>query len=108
MGDLGFLTREQAFRGAPKVRKQESPGQSAAPPWVDRHAIVKALQVRNKRTARPCCALAGLLLLSMLLPRAALRSALGFFVCAPLVLRGKPALLSRILSHPFWKVALSN
>src|SRR5258708_6320287 len=69
--------------------QQQSPGQSAAPPWVVWQANIKALKGRNITRRQVCCALSGLFALAISRPRTALCSALGFIVCAPSVLRGK-------------------
>jgi hypothetical protein len=68
------------------VRKQKSPGQSAASPWVIACHLVEALQGRNIRGTAIVAPLQGFSKLGLPLPRAALRSALGFHVCAPSVL----------------------
>src|SRR4051794_2812309 len=64
--------------------QQTSPGQSAAPPWVRKIARRLALKERNKV---PCFTLSELSDTVIAKPRAALRSALGCFVAAPLMLR---------------------
>jgi len=58
------------------VRGRSSPGQSEAPPWVT--SIHKKSPVRATLPRRWCCALTGLVIGGDQLPRAALRSALGF------------------------------
>ena len=52
-------TNHASARGGLKGRKQISPGQSAAPPWVNRHATAKALKGRDTIPRGFCCALSG-------------------------------------------------
>jgi hypothetical protein len=71
------------------VRQQISPGQSAAPPWVESGYNRQALKGRNgARLLRPFRASA----ITVPLPRAALRSALGYIVAAPSVLKANAQL----------------
>ena len=69
----------------PEGPKQFSPGQSAAPPWVDDRESTDALKGPNSHylvIATRVLPLQGIRSRVVLLPRAALRSALGFDVYA--------------------------